>query len=366
MLAPEPVENNEGAPQVLSFTREGRWIWPVGASRPIYVFSRKDLLHDHQYLGRILVSPSRDGSRLRAKTIYIIRERPNLSTPDLHSWRETLKDALRSEFVWVNTMRLSLLAGDQSALSPEIWETFNQLGLSHWLVVSGGHLAILTLVFLWLLARSPIPVRWRRRRYVIAIVLLFFGWFLQAEISILRALVCLVGFASLSIYYPRLSSYSPLEQLGLCGVLFGLISPALILSPGFVLSFGGAAALMGFKGRFRMLQVSLVMYSLCMGLGLGPHPASPILNLLFVPLLFFCVGLPTLFSFIGPLEALSEAVLRLTMESLTSFSLLLPVANESDALWQWHLGFILVGVGRERVGLWALGVASLWPWVRLL
>lgn len=58
-----------------------------------------------------------------------------------------------------NSLLKSLLVGDTSGLTPEIWEDFRITGTAHLLAISGQHIAIIAAIcfalFSWLLKRSP-------------------------------------------------------------------------------------------------------------------------------------------------------------------------------------------------------------------
>ena len=133
----------------------------------------------------------------------------------------------------------AIVIGDRTGLAQDDERLLQEAGTYHVIAISGGNIAVLTLIVLALLKRMRVPPR---SAAVIAIsLLLFYGRVTGASASVDRAIA-----AAVVVLAGRLIDQrgSPLNVLAAAAV-FGLaVAPAAVFDPGFVLSFGATLAIL--------------------------------------------------------------------------------------------------------------------------
>ena len=167
------------------------------------------------------------------------------------AWIARLKDAFseRLEAIGGETagpLLRSLLLGEPGELPLGTSESFRRLGVSHILAISGMHLLVLASLLSRLLRLLRLPHALRTA--LSAAILILYALTVGATPSILRALV--MALISLLSYYAERRTDS-LSSLFLSGIVLSLLSPRVLLSLSFRLSF---AATFGIIAAARVLR----------------------------------------------------------------------------------------------------------------
>lgn len=279
--------------------------------------------------------------------------------PTAFGWLSSL---MESSFGLQTAIRKALLLGDGSELPKEIWKSFNYLGLSHLLVISGSHISLF-IVTLSAASRCFHTIQWRRI-FIVSIVGGYCGICLPG-ISIARAYLCFLLWMLGGYFFPLIYRYSSLDRLGCVGILLLLVNPGWSLSPSYLLSFVATAAVLSCrsengKGKAWALAIfpAAALLPLCHLLGFRLHPFSPIVNFIFAPL-FWLVIVPA--SFLGlvksaaaSVENLLLATFRMVEDWARLLELMAPPQNPSKlfsfaALVLFFLGILEIESFRKRL-----------------
>ena len=133
----------------------------------------------------------------------------------------------------------AIVIGDRTGLAQEDERWLQEAGTYHVIAISGGNIAILTLIVLAVLKRLRLPPR---SAAVVAIsLLLFYGRITGASASVDRAIAAAVVVLAGRVIDQR---GSPLNVLAAAAVLGLAVAPAAVFDPGFVLSFGATLAIL--------------------------------------------------------------------------------------------------------------------------
>lgn len=146
---------------------------------------------------------------------------------------------------------LAMILGDRHSLIPRVAENFQKAGLSHLTAVSGAHISLLSLLFLflWLSFGASKKTAW----LPLFLFISFYVFLIGTRPSALRALIM----SSLSLLAWRLERLPhPLSILSLTAALTLIINPWLLLDIAWQLSF---FALLGITLLFSNLN-NLIYY----------------------------------------------------------------------------------------------------------
>ncbi|MDX9670387.1 MULTISPECIES: DNA internalization-related competence protein ComEC/Rec2 [unclassified Pseudomonas] len=227
------------------------------------------------------------------------------------AWRDSIRQRLLEVDAQGRGGALAaLVLGDGSGLSREDWQTLQDTGTVHLLVISGQHIGLLAAVMYLLvagLARFGLwPLRWPWLPWACGLAFaaaLGYGVLAGFEVPVQRACV-MVGLVLLwRLRFRHLGAWWPL-LLAFNAVL--LLDPLASLRPGFWLSFAAVAVLIftfGSRlGAWRWWQTWtraqwLIAIGLCpvlLALNLPISLSGPLANLLAVPWVSFVVLPPAL------------------------------------------------------------------------
>ncbi len=132
----------------------------------------------------------------------------------------------------------AILTGDKGGVSAEILTAFRVTGLSHLLAVSGLHATILTQFFLLLLTLLRCP---RKASAIICMAaLLLFAAFTGFTASVVRAVIMASALFAAHLFDRR---YDAVNSITLAALIICAITPAALLSLGFLLSFAATLAI---------------------------------------------------------------------------------------------------------------------------
>lgn len=201
----------------------------------------------------------------------------------------------------------ALTIGDDNGLNPENWDTFRITGVTHLIVISGSHIALVAGMIYFLTSQLWIRLnilRFSSQRIAASASLLtaiFYASLAGYVIPTKRAVIML-GFVAIASFYQRQFSHLQSFAIALFGML--IFNPTMLLSIGFWLSFL-AVALIFYRvaGRLKSQPNWLngIDIQLTVSLGLSPlllyffnqtSLISPLVNFVAVPIVeFFIVPL---------------------------------------------------------------------------
>ena len=236
----------------------------------------------------------------------------------------------------------AILIGDRGALDPEVQRRLQEAGTYHVIAISGGNIAILAGLVLWLL-------RWLRVRAAAAAgtaiaVLIAYAFLAGGGPSVVRATLMAAIYLSLRMIDQRTS---PAHAMAVTAAVLLVVSPLAIADVGFWLTFGATAAIVVGAARVPLpaaswlrAPVTLVLASACAEAVLAPVGAMVfqritlaglILNLAAVP----CMALVQVAAMVtaaadavgaGPLAAAAGWVTHLSVRGLVESAALVDFA----------------------------------------
>lgn len=265
--------------------------------------------------------------------------------------RSKVLSSFDTPYVELEAFRKAFFFGRTDLVSKERWNSLNGLGLSHAIVISGSHLAFLIFVFgiffRSLLSLRPRGAEWFFRMSIIGSTSLYY-LFCEGDSSLDRAFLGFAIIWGLGKIYPGLHRYKATEILSMVGSILTLLSPEVLFSPGFALSFGSTWALLQASDS-KWLAPYVVTVPICFAFHLFVHPLSPLANLVFLPILFFWVVPLSSVSMVLPsLESLADYSVTLFFEGIEAvFRILEPITPASyiRAEWGFYLLILVVGIG---------------------
>ncbi len=244
----------------------------------------------------------------------------------------------------------ALAIGEQNAIPPAQWQVFLRTGVNHLMSISGLHVTMISGFFFalayWLWRRSAtltlrLPAR---KAAVIAGVLAALAYALLAGFGVpTQRTLYMLSVVAAALWLGRAGSASSVIALALLVVL--LLDPWAVLSPGFWLSFGAVAAMMG-AGAGRISRphwlaewgrvqwaVTLALVPALLAMFQQVSIVSPLANAVAIPLIGLVVTPLTLLGTAFPLDFLLMAA-HLAMEGGMIF--LTWLSTLPVAVWQQH------------------------------
>lgn len=247
-------------------------------------------------------------------------------------------------------------------------DAFTRSGLAHLMALSGQNVALITVVLIWLLGRTPLPLAWR---YGIPAALLIPYLFVLVNVSpsITRAVI--MGIAALLGLMVGRGKLEPYGLLGLSALISLLLFPMWLLDIGFQLSFLAVLALtLSAKAaqllpqRWPMALKMALSATILAELGTLPIIAStfgqlPVVglpaNLLAEIIMALLVPLGFLAGLLGPLAApinLINGLLAELLLAVVQFFGQAPVLSWGSVSTG---GFMAYGLSALAAVLWLLG-----------
>lgn len=138
----------------------------------------------------------------------------------------------------------AILIGDRAAMSAEIEERLRRAGTFHVIAISGGNIAVLTGVLLWVLAGVRAPPR--RAAWLTMTGLALYAAIVVRGASVDRALLVAVVYLTAGAVDIRAH---PLALLGTVATVLVLADPLTVFDLGFALTFGATAGLVAVTPR---------------------------------------------------------------------------------------------------------------------
>ncbi|GIV24031.1 MAG: ComEC family competence protein [Bacteroidia bacterium] len=145
----------------------------------------------------------------------------------------------------------ALLLGYTRGLDPETRAAFQLSGTAHILAVSGMHVSLV--LMLWLFLLRQLPPRWSFHpisQSVLIGLIVFYGFLTGAAPSAMRA-VLMGSVAILARMFHK--PYFPLNALGFAAFVQLSVDPQVLFNLGFLLSYAAVGGIMAYFGLFRAL-----------------------------------------------------------------------------------------------------------------
>jgi competence protein ComEC len=137
------------------------------------------------------------------------------------------------------SVAIAILLGDRSGLPQEDERRLQDAGTYHVIAISGGNIAILTLLLLTLLRCLRVPPRLAALMAIA--VLLLYGRITGSSASVDRAIAAAIVYLSAHLLDHR---GPPLNTLAITAVLGIAVAPVAVFEPGFLLSFGATLGIL--------------------------------------------------------------------------------------------------------------------------
>ncbi len=134
--------------------------------------------------------------------------------------------------------------GNKSGMQEHVKDVFSVSGLSHVLAVSGMHAAVFISLISTLFTILKLPKR--KKIFISAIAIILFVLFTGASVSVIRTgFVCVLSYVA-QLAYKR---SDPLTALAEAAAVLGLMTPHVIMSASFLLSFFATLGILLFAGK---------------------------------------------------------------------------------------------------------------------
>jgi len=127
----------------------------------------------------------------------------------------------------------SMLFGDRSELDGELRDVFQASGLAHILSVSGMHVGLIIILFVFLLNAMKFPRKWQIP--ILFAVLAFYVYLVDFRYAVIRASIMFMIFV-INKYYLRKGDL--FSSMCFAGIIILLIFPFGLTSVSFLLTFG--------------------------------------------------------------------------------------------------------------------------------
>ncbi|MBS7401637.1 MAG: ComEC/Rec2 family competence protein [Eubacteriales bacterium] len=213
----------------------------------------------------------------------------------------------------------AMMFGDKSVLGWGLIIDFNVSGLAHMLVVSGLHVDLLYFVTCSVLKWCRVPKR--AHLWIVAPLLLFYGYLSGWKYAVLRAVIMCLTYA---VAKRHLRVADPLSVLSLAAVIVLILFPYALVSASFLLSFSCVLGIyLWYNTIYRKIPVKSIAMYLSVMLGsfpffvyfFGGEPLFGIVSeVVLVPLLVvsFYLGVFAVSTFVcGAVLYLAEPLLSL-------------------------------------------------------
>ena len=212
------------------------------------------------------------------------------------AWRERLRERLQAIGLVHEGVISALALGDAAAIPEQASERFRRTGTLHLLVISGLHVGIVTAIGFFLGRGVGLLLGFSAKGAGVALALTFAAGYVAlagAGLSLLRAFVMAV--AGMAALVSGRSS-SPAAAFSYALALLLTVDPMAPLAPGFWLSFGAVAVLLGFfapRPSKRSWVASALVAQIVIVVAFAPasigvtglvHPLSLFVNMVVVPL----------------------------------------------------------------------------------
>lgn len=152
----------------------------------------------------------------------------------------------------------AILIGDRTGLSDEDERRLQDAGTYHVIAISGGNIAIFTVMLLFAARVCRVPVR--AASLAVIVVLLFYGEIAGGTASVSRAVSAAIVFLAARVVDHRGST---INTVAVAAILAAAVSPAIVVDAGFLLSFSATVAIvLGVPPLLRSLPTARTLLAL--------------------------------------------------------------------------------------------------------
>jgi competence protein ComEC len=243
------------AAKALAEWRAGRWVRVTATLRRPVTYRNPGVPDEARALARRGVSLV--GSVKSAALVEVTADGPLLSewAAAIRAWiRRMLAVAVGTWSTRSAGVAAAIVIGDRTGLEAEDERRLQEAGTYHVIAISGGNIAILTLVLLGVLRWLCVSLRISAA--VAIVVLLLYGQVIGPAPSVDRAIAAAVVYLAGRLLEQHTS---PLNVLAVAAVLGLGASPVAVFDPGFILSFGATLGiLVGLPRLARWVALSTV------------------------------------------------------------------------------------------------------------
>jgi ComEC/Rec2-related protein len=228
--------------------------------------------------------------------------------------------------------------GDLDVLSDQVAQDFRNAGIYHLLALSGFNVAMIAGFLLFLLA--PLPLS-REIKIIITIAGLWgYQLFIGMIPSLFRATI--MGTAVLSVYLVQRKSHA-LNSLGLAGIIWLVLSPESLMTPGYQLSFAATFAIIAFNdltsGISRRITIDSPVLSFLIKGGLLTFMVSLSAFIGTLPVIIWHFGSVSLFGLVANFVAIP--IMSLALWSLFAALLVQVIIPPLTPIIMWCAGFFI-------------------------
>ena len=258
---------------------------------------------------------------------------------------------------------LVLVLGDKSLISSEIYSNYQTNGTSHLLAISGSHIAVLLVVFSFVLRHlKEIP-----RLLTLSAILFFFAFITNFQAAVMRAIIF---FILSSINKIKKLNYSNLQILFITAYILILINPFIIYDLGFIYSFTVCGGIIYYSDKItgnyfiKMFKLSLISFlfslpiSACINYEV--NVTSVLINMIFVPwisVIVFPLSIITfIFPFLNPLLSITLNITDFLNNLFVEFSLFINIPKTSIIFIVLLFIFIILLKHNKKYFLGIIGV----------
>lgn len=292
--------------------------------------------------------------QLKAELLQYSRfqaETPQVSAASLpQRWCYLLREHLSSELLdrlgrTEGSLAAAMLLGNERFLDKDVERSFRQAGLAHVLVVSGGNVAILMLLFGLLLEKTLSD--FRLRCVFLLIMAVFFASICAWDASVTRAVLMYV-FSVLALYFKRPST--PLRNLLYAAIFMFFVQDRSIFRIGYLMSTACSFFILRYAPRLQQTFERLIFTRVLR------HPKRSVSKFLQAPIRALITALALtlsaqlavfpfnvyLHSHVGPFQVLINLPAGILVVFITSLGcVLLPMLLISPLAALWLSPFLI-------------------------
>lgn len=199
--------------------------------------------------------------------------------------RRTLLEKLINDGSFFSQTFLALIYGIETEDNAFMLDTVTKLGVSYLFVISGFHISLLYII------TEKIGMNITSNRKVIncisMMVSLFFLYFIYFPLTAIRALI--------TIMLIRTHKFSKIDSLGICGIIFFIINPYIMMSNSMILSFTITGMIYILSNNYHTVKSSIIISVAAFYVSLPTISTwtnelnlfAPLINIILTPLISF-------------------------------------------------------------------------------
>ena len=303
---------------------------------------------------------------------FEVIEKSSTKIPGSETQRENIKDYIKMAggSDQAKSILIALMTGERRQIHDDLWEDIRKSGIAHLLAISGLHIGLVAgiiffIVRLLLVAIPYTAVYWPVKKIsalAAFAAIVYYGWLVGSPVSADRAII-MTGIVLFAILIDRVAISL---RLAACAAAFIiLISPEMIFTPGFQMSFSAVICLIAFyerwqhrfssyfygRGIFTKLSgyfLATLVTTIIATLATAPFALYHFQRVALLPgLLANMAAVPMTAFIVMPLSLLSMVLMPFNLSGvilphvLQSIDVILEIANYTanmpHSTWSWHI-----------------------------